>query len=342
MTDGKSTSDWKGRAKAGQCEITDFLFDDGRRLDVTLAYRTLGTLDEDAGNAVMLLHGTTGSGQQFLRPSAADFLFGSGQPLDVSKFFVILPDAIGHGDSSRPSDGLGPDFPRYGYGDIVEGQYQLLVHGLGIDRLRLLLGTSMGGMQTWMWGEQHPDRMNALMAIASLPERITGRNLLWRRMLIHLIESDPGYAGGRYDEQPAGLGHAMELFQLMVGSPEQMASDLPTIVAADTRVDQTEEQALDGEDANDVVWEFDASRDYDPGPLLDAIRAPLLAVNFTDDELNPTELGGLERAVAMVPYGRGVTLPAGPQSRGHQTLRFAETWSDHLAGLLAQTETTTA
>jgi homoserine O-acetyltransferase/O-succinyltransferase len=335
-------TDWKSTAEPGQLSISDFRFDDGRRLDVTLAYHTLGSLDSGAGNAVMLLHGTTGSGQQFLQPSTADFLFGSGQPLDVSRFFVILPDAIGHGRSSRPSDGLGPDFPRYGYGDIVEGQHRLLVQSLGIERLRLLLGTSMGGMQTWLWGERYPDAAQALMAIASLPERITGRNLLWRRMLIRLIESDPGYAGGRYAKQPAGLGHAMALFQLMVGSPAQMAADLDSIEAADVHVNQVEAQALDGEDANDVIWEFDASRDYDPAPQLHAIRAPLLAVNFTDDELNPVELGGLERAIAKVPYGRGVTLPAGPQSRGHQTLRFAEIWRDHLAGLLAQTETTPA
>jgi homoserine O-acetyltransferase len=335
-------TDWKSTAEPGQLSISDFRFDDGRRLDVTLAYHTLGSLDSGAGNAVMLLHGTTGSGQQFLQPSTADFLFGSGQPLDVSRFFVILPDAIGHGRSSRPSDGLGPDFPRYGYGDIVEGQHRLMVQSLGIERLRLLLGTSMGGMQTWLWGERYPDAAQALMAIASLPERITGRNLLWRRMLIRLIESDPGYAGGRYAKQPAGLGHAMALFQLMVGSPAQMAADLDSIEAADVHVNQVEAQALDGEDANDVIWEFDASRDYDPAPQLHAIRAPLLAVNFTDDELNPVELGGLERAIAKVPYGRGVTLPAGPQSRGHQTLRFAEIWRDHLAGLLAQTQATPA
>jgi homoserine O-acetyltransferase/O-succinyltransferase len=335
-------TDWKSTAEPGQLSISDFRFEDGRRLDVTLAYHTLGSLDSGAGNAVMLLHGTTGSGQQFLQPSTADFLFGSGQPLDVSRFFVILPDAIGHGRSSRPSDGLGPDFPRYGYGDIVEGQHRLLVQGLGIERLRLLLGTSMGGMQTWLWGERYPDAAQALMAIASLPERITGRNLLWRRMLIRLIESDPGYAGGRYAKQPAGLGHAMALFQLMVGSPAQMAADLGSIEAADVHVNQVEAQALDGEDANDVIWEFDASRDYDPAPQLHAIRAPLLAVNFTDDELNPVELGGLERAIDKVPYGRGVTLPAGPESRGHQTLRFAEIWRDHLAGLLAQTQTAPA
>ncbi|WP_066948779.1 alpha/beta fold hydrolase [Streptomyces lushanensis] len=335
-------TDWKSRAEPGSRTIGDFRFDDGHRLDVTLAYHTLGSLNADADNAVMLLHGTTGSGEQFLQPSIGDFLFGNHQPLDVGTFFVIMPDAIGHGRSSRPSGGLGPDFPRYGYGDIVEGQYRLLVRGLGIERLRLLLGTSMGGMQTWMWGERHPGMTQALMTVASLPERIIGRNLLWRRMLIHLIESDPGYADGHYTEQPAGLGHAMALFQLMAGSPRQMASDLHSVDAADAQVGRTEEQALDGEDANDVVWEFDASRDYDPAPELDAIRAPLLAVNFEDDGLNPVELGGLERAMARVGHGQGVTLPAGPKSRGHQTLHVAEIWCDHLAELLAKTAGWTA
>ncbi|MFJ9207456.1 alpha/beta fold hydrolase [Streptomyces sp. NPDC102264] len=331
-------TDWKSEAEPGRHTVSDFPFDDGRRLDVTLAYHTLGSLDADAGNAVMLLHGTTGSGQQFLEPSMADFLFRSGRPLDVDRFFVIMPDAMGHGGSSRPRDGLGPDFPRYGYGDIVEGQHRLLVQGLGVERLRLLLGTSMGGMQTWMWGERYPDVPRALVTIASLPERITGRNLLWRRMLIHLIESDPGYADGRYNKQPAGLGHAMALFQLMAGSAGRMASDLPSIDAADTQIDRTETRALDGEDANDVIWEFDASRDYDPAPGLPAIRAPLLALNFEDDGLNPVELGGLERAIARVPNGRGMTLPAGPKSRGHQTLHVAEIWCDHLGEVLARTQ----
>jgi len=295
-----TVSDWTRLATPGRYTVSDFRFDDGRSLDLTLAYHTLGTLDADAGNAVMLLHGTIGSGRQFLQPSIADVLFASGQPLDVTKYFVILPDAIGHGASSRPSHGLGPDFPRYGYGDIVTAQHRLLVDGLGIERLRLLLGTSMGGMQTWMWGQRYPERAHALMAIASLPERITGRNLLWRRMLIHLIESDPGYAGGRYDVQPAGLGHAMALFSLMVGSPRLMASELGSVEAAD---------------------------------------APILAVNFEDDGLNPAELGGLEHAIAQVPHGRAVMLPVGPLSRGHQTLHVAETWRDHLADLLAETGT---
>jgi homoserine O-acetyltransferase len=331
-------SDWKRRATPGRYTVSDFRFADGRSLDLTLAYHTLGTLDADGGNAVMLLHGTIGSGRQFLQPSIADVLFGSGQPLDVTRFFVILPDAIGHGASSRPSHGLGPDFPRYGYGDIVTAQHRLLVDGLGIERLRLLLGTSMGAMQTWMWGQRYPELAQALMAIAGLPERITGRNLLWRRMLIHLIESDPGYAGGRYDAQPAGLGHAMALFALMVGSPRVMASELGSVEAADARIDQTEAAIVQDEDANDVIWWFDASRDYDPAPGLGAMNAPILAVNFEDDGLNPAELGGLEHAIAQVPRGRAVMLPVGPLSRGHQTLHVAETWRDHLAELMAQSE----
>ncbi|MFD7288971.1 alpha/beta fold hydrolase [Streptomyces sp. NPDC059863] len=331
------TTDWESKAVPGFHTVSDFPFDDGHRLDVTLAYHTLGSLNAGADNAVMLLHGTTGSGRQFLRPSIADFLFGRGRPLDVSRYFVVMPDAIGHGGSSRPSEGLGPDFPHYGYSDMVEGQHRLLVDGLGIERLRLLLGTSMGGMQTWIWGQRYPDQQ-ALMAIASLPERITGRNLLWRRMLIHLITSDPGYADGRYNKQPAGLGHAMALFQLMVGSARHMASDLRSIDAADTQITATESQAMDNEDANDVVWEFDASRDYDPASGLRSIRAPLLAVNFEDDELNPVELGGLARAIAAVPHGRAMTVPAGPKTRGHQTLHVAEVWCDHLAELLAGTE----
>jgi homoserine O-acetyltransferase len=331
-------SDWGSQAQPGRHTVSGFRFAGGRSMDLTMAYNTLGSLDADGGNAVMLLHGTTGSGQQFLQPSIADFLFDSGQPLDVGRFFVILPDAIGHGASSRPSDGLGPDFPRYGYGDIVAAQQGLLGQGLGIERLRLLLGTSMGGMQTWMWGERYPEMAQALMPIASLPERITGRNLLLRRLIIHLIESDPGYAGGRYDAQPAGLGHALALFGLMVASPRQLASELGSVEAADARVDEIAATVLESEDANDVVWCFDASRDYDPAPELPAIQAPVLAVNFADDALNPAELGRLDHAIAQVPRGRAITLPAGPRSRGHETLHLAETWADHLADLLAETE----
>jgi homoserine O-acetyltransferase/O-succinyltransferase len=336
MTDGKSTSDWKGRAKAGQCEITDFLFDDGRRLDVTLAYRTLGTLDEDAGNAVMLLHGTTGSGQQFLRPSAADFLFGSGQPLDVSKFFVILPDAIGHGDSSRPSDGLGPDFPRYGYGDIVEGQYQLLVHGLGIERLRLLLGTSMGGMQTWMWGERYPAMADALMPIASQPIPMAGRNWLWRQMVTGAIRNDPGWHGGDYAAQPTQWTRVMPIFAIMTGNAARLQAQAPDRASATRLYDSLVEDAAKY-DANDVLYWFESSWDYDPSPQLAQIQAPLYAVNFADDLINATDLSVMQQLVAKVPHGRYVEIPESAQSYGHQTLAHPEVWKAYLADLLSRT-----
>jgi homoserine O-acetyltransferase/O-succinyltransferase len=330
-------SDWISQATSASHTIPGFEFSDGGRLDLTIGYRTLGSLDERASNAVLMLHGTTGSSQQFLAPTMADALFAPGGPLDIANYFVILPDAIGHGASSRPSDGLGPKFPRYGYGDIVAANHHLVTAGLGIARLRLVLGTSMGGMQTWMWGERYPDTAEALMAVASLPERVAGRNLLWRRMLIDLIRSDPAYADGYYAQPPPGLGKAMALFSLMVGSPARLADEISSIEDADTRVAQTQADALSSEDANDVIWEFAASYDYDPGPRLEAILAPFLAVNFADDDLNPVELGVLEEAISRVPRGRAIIVPTGPESRGHQTLRMAEVWSKHVAELLEET-----
>src|ERR1700760_2719542 len=329
--------DWTNEAIRGSHTIPGFEFADGGRLDLTLGYHTLGRLDEDRTNAVLLLHGTTGSGQQFLAPNMADALFASGAPLDVARYFVILPDAIGHGASSRPSDGLGPDFPRYGYGDIVTANHNLVTEGLGIGRLRLVLGTSMGGMQTWMWGERYPAMAQALMAVASLPERGAGRNLLWRRMLIDLIRSDPAYRDGRYELQPASVGQAMTLFSLMVASPARLAEEISSIEEADARIVATQSDAVASEDANDVIWEFAASYDYDPGPQLEAIEAPFLAVNFADDELNPVQLGVLEEAISRVARGRSIIVPAGASSRGHQSLRLAEIWSNHVAELLEQT-----
>jgi homoserine O-acetyltransferase/O-succinyltransferase len=329
--------DWISQATSASHDIPGFEFTDGRRLDLTIGYRTVGTLDEDRANAVLMLHGTTGTGQQFLAPNMADALFAPGAPLDVTRYFVILPDAIGHGGSSRPSDGLGPAFPRYGYADIVASTHHLVTEGLGIEHLRLLLGTSMGGMQTWMWGERYPEMPRALMAVASLPERVAGRNLLWRRMLIDLIRSDPAYADGHYERQPASVGQAMTLFSLMVASPARLGEEISSIEEADARITQTQADALASEDANDVIWEFDASYDYDPSPQLEAIQAPFLAVNFADDELNPIELGVLEDAISRVARGRSVIVPADPNSRGHQTLRVAKAWSKYVAELLDQT-----
>jgi homoserine O-acetyltransferase len=328
---------WTNDATSGSHSIPGFEFADDGRLDLTIGYHTLGRLNEDASNAVLMLHGTTGSGQQFLAPNMADALFAPGAPLDVTRYFVILPDAIGHGASSRPSDGLGPEFPRYGYADIVAANHHLVTKGVGIERLRLILGTSMGGMQTWMWGERYPDMAQALMAVAALPERVAGRNLLWRRMLVDLIRSDPAYAGGRYEHQPPSVGQAMALFSLMVASPARLAEEITSIEDADTRIAETQSGAVASEDANDVIWEFAASYDYDPGPHLEAIQAPFLAVNFADDELNPVELGVLEDAISRVARGRSIIVPAGPKSRGHQTLRMANVWSKYVADLLEPT-----
>jgi homoserine O-acetyltransferase len=316
--------------------VPGFKFADGGNLDLRLHYRTLGALASDRSNAVLMLHGTTGSGRQFLQPGIADFLFAAGRPLDVSKYFIILPDAIGHGGSSKPSDGLETAFPRYCYADIVEAQHRLITEGLGLDRLRMVLGTSMGGMQTWMWGERYPEMMDALLPIASLPEHVGGRNLLWRRLLIKIIQFGEHERRDAPAQQPS-LGLAWNLFELMVGSPARLTTAFAGPSDADQHIESVAKAALKAENVNDVIWEFDASRDYDAASGLGLIRAPLLAVNFADDELNPVELGGLERAIGQVKYGRAVLVPAGRKSRGHQTLRIAEIWQDYVRELLQQT-----
>jgi homoserine O-acetyltransferase/O-succinyltransferase len=214
---------WLKTARAATHTAPGFKFADGGTLDLQLHYRTLGVLAPDRSNAVLMLHGTTGHGEQFLQPTTADFLFAAGQPLDVGKYFIILPDAIGHGGSSKPSDGLEAAFPRYSYADIVEAQHRLVTQGLGLEHLRLVLGTSMGGMQTWMWGELYPEMMDALLPIASLPERVSGRNLLWRRLLIKIIQLGEDERRAAKQQSPS-LGLAWNLFELMVSSPARLTT----------------------------------------------------------------------------------------------------------------------
>ena len=329
--------DWTERAVGRTFDVPGFRFDSGECTNLRLHYWTLGELTPNSGNAVLMLHGTVGSGKQFLQPDTTDALFGRGQPLDLAKYCIVLPDAIGHGLSSKPSDGLGTAFPRYGYGDMVRAQH-LVVEHLGRHRLRLVLGTSMGGMHTWMWGQAYPALMDALMPIASLPERVTGRNLLMRRIMLALLRPD-GEGSGR-----AGLGPAWNLFKLLVDSPARMAEQFEDIAAADAHVRNVAAEAWEREDVDNVVWEIEASRDYDPAPGLDRIEAPLLAVNFADDEINLAALGVLARAITKVPRGRAITLPAGPETRGHQTLQVARLWAHYVAELLdatAQTEAVT-
>ena len=320
----------------------DFRFASGAELpSLRLHYRTLGSPRRDDGeritNAALLLHGTTGDGSQFLHSSLADQLFGPGQPLDVAEHFVVLPDAIGHGGSSKPSDGLRTRFPQYTYGDIVQAQHRLVTEHLGITTLRLVGGVSMGGMQVWMWAERYPEAMRALLPVASLPEPVRGRNLLWRRLLVDTIRSDPGYRDGDYDSQPGGLGTAMNVFTLMTSGVGALEEELDGIPAADAKVADTAKAALSGKDANDIVYAFVASKDYDPSGDLEAIAAPLVAVNFADDELNPAELGVLDRGIRRVRDGRAVLVPRGPKSKGHQTLQVAELWAPHLRDLLERT-----
>ncbi len=324
-------SDWTQRADGRTFDVPGFPFDCGERTDLRLHCRTLGEMAPHGGNAVLMLHGTVGSGKQFLQADTADALFGPGQPLDIAKYCIVLPDAIGHGLSSKPSDRLGTAFPRYGYGDMVRAQHLLVVEHLGLDRLRLVLGTSMGGMHTWMWGQAYPALMDALMPIASLPERVTGRNLLMRRIMLALLRPDGGVSGR------AGLGPAWNLFKLLVDSPARLAEQFGDIADADAHIRDVAAEAMKSEDVNDVIWEFEASRDYDPAPGLGRIAAPLLAVNFADDDINPAALGGLARAIAKVPRGRAVTLPAGPESRGHQTLQIARLWAHCVTELLDAT-----
>ena len=327
----------------GDYTIRDFKFASGETLpELRLHYRTLGTPQKDAQgkttNAVLIMHGTTGSGAQFIRPEFAGELFGKGQPLDATKFYIVLPDGIGHGKSSKPSDGMHAKFPRYGYVDMVEADYRLLTEGLGVDHARLIMGTSMGGMHTWLWGELHPDFMDALLPLASLPTQISGRNRAWRRMVIDAIRNDPAWNGGEYKTQPPSLRTAAEMLWLMSSNPVLRQKDAPTLRQTDEVLDKFVEQIVKTDDANDVLYALEASHDYDPGPNLEKIQAPLLAINSADDLINPPELGILEREIKRVPHGRAIVIPFSDKTRGHGSHTLAPLWKDQLVDLLKETE----
>ncbi|MBA3964026.1 MAG: alpha/beta fold hydrolase [Chthoniobacterales bacterium] len=319
--------------------LKDFKFTSGETLpELRLHYRSLGKPIKDAQgktqNAVLITHGTTGSGAQFIRPEFAGELFGPGQPLDATKFFIVLPDGIGHGKSSKPSDDLHAKFPRYGYRDMVEAQYRLLTEGLGVNHTRLVMGTSMGGMHTWMWGELHPDFMDALMPLASLPTQISGRNRGWRRLIIDAIRNDPAWDGGDYKTQPPSLRTAAEMLWFMSSNPVLRQKEAPSLTKTDAVLDHFVDDYVKAADANDVLYAVEASRDYDPGPGLEKIRAPLLAINSADDLINPPELGVLEREIKRVPNGRALVLPLSEKTRGHGSHTVAALWKDQLVELL--------
>ena len=325
----------------GDATFKDFRFESGETLPaLRIHYRTLGAPQRDASgvvrNAVLIGHGTGGSGAQFLRAEFAGVLFGAGQLLDATKYFIVLPDGIGHGKSSKPSDGLRAKFPRYGYRDMVAAQHRLLTEGLGVNHLRLVMGTSMGGMQAWLWGERYPDFMDALLPLASLPTQISGRNRVWRRIAIDAIRNDPAWMGGMYTAQPPSLRTALQLIYFVGGNPQLRQASMPTLEQADAVLDEAMTNAMRGADANDLLFQVSASWDYDPGPGLETIRAPLYAVNSADDLVNPPELGILEREIRRVKRGKAVVIPLSEHTRGHGSHTIANLWKQYLAELLKE------
>jgi len=306
--------------------------------ELRIHYRTIGTPKRDqagaVSNAVLLLHGTSGTSANFLDPNFAGKLFEQGQLLDGNTYFLILPDAIGCGRSSKPSDGLRAKFPQYAYADMVEAQHRLLTEALGVNHLRLLLGTSMGAMHTWMWGETYPDFMDALMPLASNPVPVAGRNRVYRKMIIDAIRNDPEWKNGNYTTQPRGLVTALYMSMLSGSSPLQWQKQYPTAAAADKFVEDQVRTGLATADANDTLYRYSASRDYDPSQTLESIKAPLVAVNSADDFVNPPELGIMETAIKRVKRGRFVLVPVSEETRGHGTHSVPVVWQRYLAELL--------
>lgn len=325
----------------GNFAISNFQFSTGEQLTkLNLHYTTLGQPRRDehgrVSNAVLILHGTGGSGKQFLAPQFRDVLFQQGQLLDASKCYIILPDDIGHGGSSKPSDGMRAKFPHYGYSDMVTAEYRLLTEGLHVDHLRLVMGTSMGCMHSWMWGEREPDFMDALMPLACLPMPIAGRNRIWRDMLMDSIRNDPQWMDGEYKEQPAGLTGAIYMLIIAGSSPLQMQKAAPTPQLADEYLARQVELRRKITDANDLLYAVASSRDYDPSRDLEKIRAPVMFINSADDFINPPELGIAEREIRRVKRGKFVLLPITSETRGHGTHTQANVWKQYLQELLKE------
>jgi len=326
--------------REGDFVIPDFHFTSGETLpQVRMHYYAFGEPKRDSHgivrNAVLIVHGTGGNGGSLIRPEFAGELFGPGQLLDATRYFIVLPDALGHGKSSKPSDGLHAHFPRYGYNDMVEAEYRLML-GLGAKHARLIMGTSMGCMHAWLWGEQHPDFMDALMPLACLPTQISGRNRVWRRTVSDAIRNDPAWQGGEYQTQPPSLRTALEMTWLMGSNPPRRQQEAPTLAQADSVIDTWVGAVLPHFDANDYLYQIEASHDYDPGPGLEKIRVPVMAVNSADDLINPPELGILEREIKRVPQGKAVVIPYSDQTWGHGSHTIAVLWKQYLEELLQQ------
>jgi len=326
--------------QSGDFVATGFHFEDGSSLpQITLHYVTLGVPHCDGKghftNVVLLLHGATDTGRAFLTAAMRRELFGPGQPLDASRYFIIIPDGLGRGGSSKPSDGLHARFPQYTYADMVAAQHALVLEGLQVDHLRLVMGTSMGCMHTFMWGEAFPDFADALMPLACLPVQIAGRNRLWRNLVIQAIRTDPEWQQGEYKSEPlSALRTAAGLLLIAGSAPIQMQLALPTRDAADQFLDKYMQRELENLDANDLLYQLGASREYDPSPGLENIKVPLWQVNSADDFINPPELGIAEREIKRVKDGHFVLLPASDQTHGHGTHTWAAVWQQYLGQLL--------
>ena len=326
----------------GDYVVTDFQFATGETLpQLNLHYTTIGTPVKNAAgmvtNAVLIMHGTGGSGRGFLSQTFGGQLFGAGQLLDATRYFIILPDDIGHGKSSKPSDGLHMKFPRYTYTDMVHGEYRLVTEKLGVNHLRLVMGTSMGAMHTWMWGTMYPDFMDALMPLASAPVEIGGRNRMLRKMIMDSIKRDPNWNDGEYKGPLENMVAANFALFMMTSSPLQLLKQAPTREQADTMFERRF-YAARPTDANDMLYHYDCSRDYNPQPDLEKIKAPLYAVNSADDQVNPPELGILEREIKRVKRGRYILIPTSDETRGHGTHSLPAIWGKYLAELLKESE----
>jgi homoserine O-acetyltransferase len=341
----RAQTTWPGQ-QAGDFVLHDAHFADGEVLgELRLHYVTLGTphrgADGAIDNAVLLLHGTSGTGARWLAPETADALFGPGQPLDVARYYIVLPDGIGRGGSSKPSDGLQMGFPHYRYADMVAEQYALVHDHLGIAHLRLVLGASMGGMQSWMWAEAYPDFMDGVVPIASQPARMSGRNWLLRRLAIEAIRNDPDWQGGAYKTEPSHWIYTAPLGAIMADSPVALQGAAPDVAAGDRYYAGLVAQARKL-DANDQLYATEAVEDYAPEAGLGRIRAKLLAINSADDQLNPAELGTLQAGVAQIPGAAAVVLPAEPGMRGHFTYVQASRWAGLLGRFMAALPGTTS
>jgi homoserine O-acetyltransferase len=316
----------------GDYVAKEFKFHDGTTMDLNIHYYTVG---DPANEAVVLLHGTTGTGKSMMGPNFADALYGPGQPLDADTHFLVFPDSIGTGGTTKPSDGMHARFPRYNYDDMVDAQYQLLTDGLGLSHVRLILGYSMGGMHVWTWGIRYPDFSDALIPMAALPAPMAGRNWMMRRMLVDAVRTDPAWNNGDYTEQPPNLRIASVWYSLATfGGDQGLWAKGPTNAEASAYVDQRLASAKVG-DANDVMYQWDASRDFDPSPDLEKITAHLLVINSADDERNPLSLGILEKEMPRVAHGQVYIIPGSPETRGHGTPAMAALYADKVAEFLA-------